>query len=70
MVFASQVDDGVIPAVDEYQCLNEVDARLHVIKLNTRIGLEHSNNPQGSLNRYKGGPSPFILPFGRVVPLL
>jgi hypothetical protein len=51
--FPTQVKAGVIPEQDEYQCLNEVDSRLHVMRFNTNIGSQQSRAPQGSLNRYK-----------------
>jgi hypothetical protein len=51
--FVAQVKDGLVPDEDEHQCLKEVDARLHVIKLKTKIASEHANTPLGSLNRYK-----------------
>jgi hypothetical protein len=52
ITFATQVNSGVIPKRDEYQHLNEEDARRYVVKFSTRIGLEHTSTPQLSLNRY------------------
>jgi hypothetical protein len=49
--FATKVKAGVIPDTDEYQSLNDVDSRLHVIQFTNRIGREHSS-PELALNRY------------------
>ncbi len=46
------VRDHAVPKTNEYEQLNELDARLHVIHQSTKVAKSFASHPGGSLNRY------------------
>ncbi len=50
--FVRSVESGDIPKPDEYEDLNQLDFRLHVVRLSNKVGRGYQHHPNGPMNRY------------------